>query len=46
MISSESNDGRRTTHLAARHPDSARNMNAPLEAWQRSVERSLTGADY
>ncbi len=32
--------------LASEKPKLARRMVAALEAWQRSVERSLTGADY
>jgi arylsulfatase A-like enzyme len=39
-------DPRETTDIAAQHPDIVRRMTAELEAWQRSVERSLTGADY
>jgi arylsulfatase A-like enzyme len=35
-----------TTNIAARHPDVVQQMTAQLHAWQRSVERSLSGADY
>ncbi len=33
-------------NLAAKDPDRAKEMLAKLHDWQRSVERSLTGADY
>ncbi|MBE2213501.1 MAG: sulfatase-like hydrolase/transferase [Opitutaceae bacterium] len=33
-------------NLAAEQPDMVRRMTAQLEAWQRSVELSLSGADY
>lgn len=33
-------------NIAPRHPETAHRMTAELRAWQRSVERSLTGADY
>jgi arylsulfatase A-like enzyme len=36
----ESND------LASKHPDIVQRMTDQLHAWQRSVERSLSGADY
>lgn len=39
-------DPRETSDLAAEKPDRVRQMREHLEAWQRSVERSLTGADY
>ncbi len=32
--------------IAAQHPEIVRRMTEQLHAWQRSVERSLTGADY
>jgi arylsulfatase A-like enzyme len=32
--------------IAAAHPDVVKRMTAELHAWQRSVERSLSGADY
>jgi arylsulfatase A-like enzyme len=32
--------------LAAQNPEIVKKMTADLEAWQRSVERSLSGADY
>ena len=35
-----------TTDLAANKPDMVKRMTAELRAWQRSVERSLSGADY
>jgi arylsulfatase A-like enzyme len=39
-------DPRETTDLAAQHPDRVARMTAELEAWQSSVENSLSGADY
>jgi hypothetical protein len=39
-------DPQETTNLAAEHPEIAKQMTERLRAWQRSVERSLTGADY
>ena len=39
-------DPKETTDIAARHPDVVQRMRAELAAWQRSVERSLSGADY
>jgi arylsulfatase A-like enzyme len=39
-------DPNETTDLAAKHPDIVRRMTAQLHAWQLSVERSLSGADY
>ncbi|MBN2451233.1 MAG: sulfatase-like hydrolase/transferase [Lentisphaeria bacterium] len=35
-----------TTDIAAQNPDVVRRLGDQLEAWQRSVEHSLTGADY
>jgi hypothetical protein len=35
-----------TTDVAAKHPDVVRRMTDQLHAWQRSVELSLSGADY
>jgi len=35
-----------TADLAAQHPAVVRRMTDELHAWQRSVERSLSGADY
>jgi arylsulfatase A-like enzyme len=32
--------------IASQHPDLVATMTAELHAWQRSVERSLSGADY
>ncbi len=39
-------DPKETTDLAAKHPDLAARMKTELENWRRSVEHSLTGADY
>jgi len=39
-------DPREATDIAAKHPDIVRRMTDGLRAWQRSVERSLTGSDY
>lgn len=39
-------DPNETSDLAERHPDIVRRMTDELHAWQRSVERSLSGADY
>jgi hypothetical protein len=39
-------DPRETKNVADQHPDVVKTMTAQLEEWQRSVERSLTGADY
>ena len=39
-------DPKETTDIASRHPDVVQRMRAELAAWQRSVERSLSGADY
>ncbi len=39
-------DPRERIDLASRQPERARAMLEALEAWQRGVERSLTGADY
>ncbi|MBL9213174.1 MAG: sulfatase-like hydrolase/transferase [Opitutaceae bacterium] len=39
-------DPRETRDLAAEHPDVVARMTRELHAWQRSVERSLSGADY
>jgi arylsulfatase A-like enzyme len=39
-------DPRETKDLAPEKPDVVKRMAAQLEAWQRSVENSLTGADY
>lgn len=39
-------DPKETTNVAAQHPDVVERMTAELHEWQRSVERSLTGADY
>ena len=35
-----------TINLAAAHPEIVARLREALESWQRSVERSLTGADY
>jgi arylsulfatase A-like enzyme len=34
------------SNIAARHPEIVAKMTAELHAWQQSVERSLSGADY
>jgi len=39
-------DPAETTDVAARFPDVVRRMKGELETWQRSVERTLSGADY
>ena len=39
-------DPREERNLAARPPEIVARMTAELHAWQRSVERSLSGADY
>lgn len=39
-------DAAETNNLAAREPERAAQMGAALEAWQKSVVRSLNGADY
>ena len=39
-------DPREERNLATRHPEIVARMTAELHAWQRSVERSLSGADY
>lgn len=39
-------DPKEAHDVAAVHPDIVVQMNAQLEAWQLSVEHSLTGADY
>jgi len=39
-------DPKETTDIAAQHPDVVQRMAAQLHEWQRSVELSLTGADY
>ncbi len=41
-----SRDPKETTDLAAQEPDRVAKMTAALAAWQASVEKSLTGADY
>ncbi len=41
-----SKDPKETTDLAAQQPERVAKMTAALEAWQASVEKSLTGADY
>jgi arylsulfatase A-like enzyme len=35
-----------TTDIASKHPDVVQRMTDQLHAWQRSVEKSLSGADY
>jgi len=39
-------DPKEERNLAEQHPEIVQRMTAELHAWQRSVERSLTGADY
>jgi arylsulfatase A-like enzyme len=39
-------DPKEERNLAAQHPEIVQRMTAELHAWQRSVERSLSGADY
>lgn len=39
-------DPKEQNDISARHPDVVRRMTAQLHEWQRSVERSLSGADY
>jgi arylsulfatase A-like enzyme len=39
-------DPKETKDIAAAHPDIVRRMTDELQGWQRSVERSLSGADY
>ncbi len=39
-------DPREAADLSAQHPEIVQRMLAELHTWQRSVERSLSGADY
>jgi len=39
-------DPNETRDLAGFHPEIVQRMRGELDAWQRSVDRSLTGADY
>lgn len=39
-------DPKETTNIAAQNPAIVQRMTEALETWQRSVERSLSGADY
>ena len=39
-------DPKEERNIAEQHPEIVRRMTAELHAWQRSVERSLSGADY
>ena len=39
-------DPKEKNDLAAAHPEIVKRMTAQLHEWQRSVERSLSGADY
>ena len=39
-------DPKERRDLAADQPEQVRSMLKQLESWQRSIERSLTGADY
>ena len=41
-----SKDPKETTNLAAQEPERVAKMQAALEAWKASVEKSLAGADY
>ncbi len=41
-----SKDPKETTDLAEQQPERVAKMTAALEAWQASVEKSLSGADY
>jgi arylsulfatase A-like enzyme len=41
-----STDPGEENNIASRHPEIVATMTAELHAWQRSVERSLSGADY
>lgn len=41
-----SKDPKETTDLAAQQPERVAKMTAELKAWQGSVERSFSGADY
>jgi len=40
------NDRAETNNIADKHPEVVEEMNAKLEAWQKSVLESLTGKDY
>ncbi|MDO8544102.1 MAG: hypothetical protein Q7S40_26980 [Opitutaceae bacterium] len=39
-------DPQEQTDIATQNPEIVERMTAQLHAWQRSVERSLSGADY
>lgn len=39
-------DPKETTDVSAKHPEVVKTMTSQLHDWQRSVERSLSGADY
>ena len=39
-------DPKEERNIAEQNPEIVRRMTAELRAWQRSVERSLSGADY
>ena len=39
-------DPKETNNIASQHPEIVKAMQAELLDWQKSVERSLTGADY
>ena len=41
-----SKDPKETTDLATQEPERVEKMNASLEAWKASVEKSLAGSDY
>ena len=39
-------DPKEERNIAEKHPEIVARMTTELHAWQRSVERSLSGADY
>jgi hypothetical protein len=39
-------DPKEEKNVADQHPEIVKQMTAQLHEWQRSVERSLSGADY
>jgi arylsulfatase A-like enzyme len=39
-------DRREANNIASQHPDKVDAMTRQLRGWQRSIENSLTGADY
>jgi arylsulfatase A-like enzyme len=46
MLFDVSRDPKETTDVAAREPERVAKMKDQLQAWQDSVEKSLSGADY